>query len=127
MLCILYVWDLGAVLALVKRGTDVKKADLKGRTPLHFAACRGDSNVGKYVEMFAWMDLCNRLCLERVFEVVLIRLNTVSCTCEHVCTMTVVLQLVLEVNFFRSCIQRKCSTLNNIWSHVNFLLLMYGF
>ena len=40
------------VSCLVKRGADVKKADLKGRTPLHFAACRGDCSIGQSVRLF---------------------------------------------------------------------------
>ena len=35
------------VLELVKKGANVKTADNKGRTPLHFAACRGDANMGR--------------------------------------------------------------------------------
>ena len=34
------------VLQEIRKGADVTKADNKGRTALHFAATRGDSNMG---------------------------------------------------------------------------------
>ena len=36
-----------AVLQEIRRGTDVTRADNKGRTALHFAATRGDTNMGR--------------------------------------------------------------------------------
>ena len=36
------------VLGLVKKGADATVADNKGRTALHFAACRGDANMGTF-------------------------------------------------------------------------------
>lgn len=38
--------SLPIVLSLVRKGADVTNADNKGRTALHFAACRGDANLG---------------------------------------------------------------------------------
>lgn len=34
------------VYELLRQGADPKEADNKGRTPLHFAACRGEVGVG---------------------------------------------------------------------------------
>lgn len=39
--------SLLAVLQEIRRGTDVTRADNKGRTALHFAATRGDTNMGR--------------------------------------------------------------------------------
>ena len=38
---------LHAVLELVRNGANVTRQDLKGRTALHFACCRGASDIGK--------------------------------------------------------------------------------
>ena len=47
-----------AVLDLVRKGANVRAADSKGRTPLHFAACRGDANMGGWVCLCACVSVC---------------------------------------------------------------------
>ena len=43
-----------AVLQEIRRGADVTKPDSKGRTALHFAATRGDTNMG--MQEVIWRD-----------------------------------------------------------------------
>lgn len=37
------------VFELLEKGADPREADNKGRTPLHFAACRGSAPVGVFI------------------------------------------------------------------------------
>ena len=46
------------VLQEIRKGADVTRADHKGRTALHFAATRGDTNMGRDDVHRNWGDIC---------------------------------------------------------------------
>ena len=46
--CFMFSTSMCVVCHFLGKGANIKKADKKGRTPLHFAACRGDTRIGQY-------------------------------------------------------------------------------
>jgi ankyrin repeat protein len=49
------------VLGLLRSGANVRKQDSKGRTALHFASCRGESDIGQCTGLLCGVHTCKTL------------------------------------------------------------------